>query len=153
MSHDGRSEVPVGEPPLWLDATTLRLMETERNKAFVWGRDALAAAEMVRQVLLARRPALPMTMIDEAVAAVVPDADGRSYAVAPAADGERAATRAEMAETLCYALRFGLDGKPRKVGTDYLAPLAAAQLVDHLLRSNFRVTRQAPKAGLHGQGW
>ncbi|GGJ25329.1 hypothetical protein [Neoroseomonas lacus] len=38
-------------------------------------------------------------------------------------------------------------------GHKHLAPLAAAQLVDHLLRSNFRVTRPAPKGGLHGQGW
>jgi hypothetical protein len=85
-------------------------METERNKAFVWGRDALAAAEMVRQVLLARRPALPMTMIDEAVAAVVPDADGRSYVAAPAPEGEGAAARQEVAETLACAVSFGADG-------------------------------------------
>ena len=121
MSYGDAEATRVGEPPSWLDTATVRLMETERNKAFVWGRDARAAAEMVRQVLLARRPALPMTMIDEAVAAVVPDADGRSYAVAAAPDGELAATREEMAETLAYALRFGLDGKPRKVGTGFLA--------------------------------
>ena len=108
MSSYDAKEGPTGQAPPWLDAATLRFMETERNKAFVWGRDALAAAEMVRQLLLARHPALPMTMIDEAVAAVAPDADGRSY---------------------------------------------AAQLVDHLMRSNFRVIRREPKAGRHGQGW
>ena len=141
----------VGQPPSWLDAATLRLMETERNKAFVWGRDALAAAEMVRELLLARRPALPMTMIDEAVAAVVPDPAGASFVAPVVPEGERQATRQEIVETLSYGLRFNLEGKPRRTGHEHLAPLAAAHLAEHLMRSGFSILRRVPQAGCTGR--
>ncbi|WP_198370192.1 hypothetical protein [Roseomonas rosulenta] len=151
--HRDAAEEQVGQVPPWLDVPTLRAMEAERARILAWGRDALAARNAVRDVLLARRPALPLPMIEAAVAAVVPDAEGGSYAPPVPAEGERAATSAEVAETLSYALRFGLDGKPRRTGHEHLAPLAAAQLAEHLMRANFRITRRAPVSGLHGEGW
>lgn len=79
-------------------------MEAEHARILVWGRDALAARDAVRNVLLARRPALPLPMIDAATAAVVPDTDGQSHSPPVPTDGERPATRAELAETLSCAL-------------------------------------------------
>jgi hypothetical protein len=128
-------------------------MQAELARMLAWGRDALAARDAVRELVLARQPALPLPMIEEAVAAVVPDAEGSTYAPPVPAEGERAATRAEVAETLSYALRFGLDGKPRRTGHEHIAPLAAAQLAEHLMRSGFSITRRAVTGGLHGQGW
>lgn len=152
MEQEGAVE-RVGEVPSWLDLPTLRAMEAERARVLAWGRDALAAREAVLDLLLARRPALPLPMIEAAVAVVVPDAEGHSYSPPVPAEGERLATRAEVAETLSYALRFGLDGKPRRTGHEHLAPLAAAQLAEHLMRASFRITRRAPVSGLHGQRW
>jgi hypothetical protein len=150
---EGNGENRVGQAPPWLDAATLRAMQAELARMLAWVRDALAAREAVRELVLARYPGLPLSMVAEAVAAVVPDAEGGSYAPAVPADGERTATPAEAAETLCYALRFGLDGKPRRTGHEHLAPLAAAQLAEHLMRGGFSITWRAPTGGLHGQGW
>lgn len=151
MDQEGAVE-RIGDAPPWLDLPTLRAMEAERARMLAWGRDALAARDAVWDLLLARRPALPLPMIEAAVAAVVPDAEGHSYSPPVPADGERPATGAELAETLSYALRFGLDGKPRRTGHEHLAPLAAAQLAEHLMRANFRITRRALPSGLRGQG-
>ncbi len=152
MDQEGAVE-SVGRVPAWLDVPTLRAMEAERARMLAWGRDALATRDAVRDLLLARRPSLPLAMIEAAVAAAVPDAEGLSYSPPVPAEGERPATRAEVAETLSYALRFGLDGKPRGTGHEHFAPLAAAQLAEHLMRANFRITRPAPPKGLHCQGW
>jgi len=152
--------VPLDRPdpagaavPPWLDNITLRALETARERAFAWGRDALAAADAVRHLLVACRPSLPWTMIDEAVAAVVPDAEGLTCRLQRAAetDALSPATRQEIAEVLSYALRFNAEGKPRRTGHDLIAPLAAAQLVDQLLRSNMVVMRKPP-AQPH-RGW
>lgn len=134
----------------------LRAMDAELRRQLAWGRDALAAREAVRDVLLALRPGLPFTMLDEGVAAVVPDAEGLTAAPARLQGGAELltpATRQEVAETLAYALRFGLDGRPRRTGHEHLAPLAAAQLAEHLMRSGLSILRRVPKPGLHGQGW
>lgn len=153
MAPPGGIEDRVGAPPPWLDAGTLRAMQAELARMLAWGRDALAAREAVRELVLARYPALPLPMLAEAVATVVPDAQGGSYAPPAPAEGERAATRAEVAETLSYALRFGLDGRPRRTGHEHLAPLAAAQLAEHLMRGGFSITRRTPASGPHGKGW
>ena len=152
MDQEG-AENRVGQVPPWLDAATLRAMQAELARMMAWGRDALAAREAVRELVLARYPALPLPMLGEAVAAVVPDAESGSCATPLPGEGERAATRAEVAETLSYPLRFGLDGKPRRTGHEHLAPLAAAQLAEHLMRARFSITRRAVTGGLRGQGW
>lgn len=117
----------------------LRAMEQAAHRAFAWGRTAEGAAAAVREVALAHMPAAPMRMIAEAVAAVVPDPEGwthrRSAAAAPAA------TQAEVVEALCYALRFGEDGKKNSGGNDFIAPMAAARLARHLSLSGFVVIR------------
>ena len=43
---------------------------------------------------------------------------------------------------LAYALRFGLDGKPRRIATDVLAPLAAAQIYHHLQRAGLIILQR-----------
>jgi hypothetical protein len=53
--------------------------------------------------------------------------------------------RGEVAQVLTYALRFGSDGKPRRTGWDFAAPLAAARLVRHLTLSGFIVMRRPPQ--------
>lgn len=49
---------------------------------------------------------------------------------------------------LAYALRFGLDGKPRRTATDFLAPLAAAQIYQHMERAGL-VILQKPATPPH----
>lgn len=156
-SRDGQ-EVRAAAVPPWLDQATLRAMEQARERAFAWGRDALGAREAVQDILLAFRPALPLTMVTEAVAMVVPDAEGLTHAPWRGLEGGEvlaAATQQEVAEALSYALRFGLDGRPRRTGHEHLAPLAAAQLVEHLARSRFVIMKRpglAPHGGQHRTG-
>jgi hypothetical protein len=52
-----------------LDAATMRRMDHVRRVAFARGDTPQAAADDVREVLLARHPALPLTLIDGAVEA------------------------------------------------------------------------------------
>jgi hypothetical protein len=87
-----------------------------------------------------------MTMVEEAVAWVVGDAEGLSAASSGAAmtDEPRPVTRDELVQTLAYALRFSVEGKPRRTGHEFSAHLAAAQLADHLLRSNCLLVRAPP---------
>jgi hypothetical protein len=132
----------------------LNALDGIARQAFAWGRDARSAAQDVRERLIALHPALPMTMVEEAVAWVIGDAEGLTAAPADAAaqDAPRLATREELAQTLSYALRFNLEGKPRRTGHEHLAPLAAAQLAEHLLRSNFQLIRgrARPRQALSG---
>ena len=60
-------------PPAWLDATTLRAMQVACDARRAAGEDAEAASQAAREVVRARYPALPLRMIAEAVAAVVPN--------------------------------------------------------------------------------
>ncbi len=140
-------------PPAWLDAITLRAMEAARDRRLAWGGDSRSAARAVREVVRAHYPALPMRMIAEAVGAILPDPQGRP-ATAPEWQGEalRPAAPQEVAESLSYALRFGADGKPRRTGTEHLAPLAAAQLVRHLESARFVVMRRPPARPHAGYG-
>jgi hypothetical protein len=133
------------EPPAWLDGHALQALIGVRERCFAWGRDALAARDAVQEAVLARWPSLPFTMIAEVVTAVVPDAEGSSFTrvgVAATLSGLVPADRQEVAETLSYALRFNAEGRPRRTGQEFLAPLAAAQLVEQLLRSNLIVMRR-----------
>jgi hypothetical protein len=88
-------------------------------------------------------------MIAQAVAAIVPDAEGltgasqRNDVPSPTA-AVVPATRQEVAEVLSYALRYNAEGRPRRTGHEHLAPLAAAQLVEHLQRANLVVMRRPP---------
>lgn len=133
------------DPPPWLARGTVAAMRLAQDQALAWGRDAYAAAEAVREVVAAAHPALPATMITEAVACIVPDAQGLTRHVPdPAEEPLDRATPQEVVETLSYALRFGSDGRPRRTGHDFMAPLAAAQLVAHLERSRFVVMRRPP---------
>ena len=140
----------VTSAPPWLDAITLRAMAAARDRRLAWGGDARAAARAAAEIARAHHPALPMRMIAEAVAAVVPDPQGHPEASPPDWNGEalRPASEQEVAESLSYALRFGADGKPRRTGAEQLAPLAAAQLVRHLERARFVVMRR-PAARPH----
>jgi hypothetical protein len=52
-----------------LDAATMRRMDHVRRVALARGNTAQAAADDVREVVLARYPALPLTLIDGAVEA------------------------------------------------------------------------------------
>lgn len=83
MDRD-RTDEQVGLAPPWLDVPTLRALEAERARMLAAGRDALAIRDAVRDALLAGRPALPLPMIDEAAAAVVPDPGGAASAPRPA---------------------------------------------------------------------
>jgi hypothetical protein len=132
-------------PPGWLNHGTLGAMTIEANRALHWGRGAEGAALAARDVVWARYPSLPLTMIADAVAAVVPDPAGLSAArgEAPMRHGEplRAVTPDEIAQSLAYALRFDDRGKPRRTGYEATAALAAAQLAPHLARSGGVVMR------------
>ncbi len=126
-------------------------MVAARERMLTWGRDALAAAEAARDVALAHYPALPLPMIAEAVAAVVPDplglgggAGAGQGAAGPVADGWRPVGPDDVAQSITYALRFDERGKPRRTGSDHLAPLAATHLVRCLALAGFVVVRQAP---------
>lgn len=138
----------AAEHPTWLDGRALQALIQTRERCFAWGRDALAARDAVQEAALARWPSLPFTMIAEVVAAVVPDAEGLSRAPRGRAldpmDALVPAERQEVAEVLSYALRFNAEGRPRRTGHEFLAPLAAAQLVEHLRRANLVVMRRKP---------
>jgi hypothetical protein len=140
-------------PPGWLDHGTLGVMTTAANRALNWGHGAEGAALAARDVVWARYPSLPLTMISDAVAAVVPDPEGLSAArgEAPTRHGVplRAATPDEIAQSLAYALRFDDRGKPRRTGYEATAALAAAQLVQHLTLSGV-VFMRGPSAPAHG---
>jgi hypothetical protein len=101
-----------------------------RDSALAHGRDALSTVEDVRTVASVLLPALPQTMMDEAVAAVVPDPFGRNairgQASSHAAAGLKPADLADVREALTYALWFASDGKPRRGEWEFAAPLAAA---------------------------
>jgi hypothetical protein len=60
------------DPPAWLAEATLHAMQAARDRCLAAGGTARQAAEAVRLVALAQGPALPATLIAEAVAAVVP---------------------------------------------------------------------------------
>ena len=141
-------------PPLWLGPGILRRLEAVRDSALAPGRDALSTVEDVRTVAIVLLPALPQTMVDEAVAAVMPDplglSAGRGGALAPSTAPLKPVDLAEVREALAYALRFASDGKPRRTGWDFAALLAAAQLVQHLTLSGFVLLRRPP-AKPHGQ--
>jgi len=141
-------------PPAWLEQRLINALDLTARRSLAWGQDARGAAQDVRERLLGLWPALPLTMVDEAVAWIVGDPEGLT-AAPPCAGGRnepRPATREELTEALSFALRFGADGKPRRTGHEFLASLAAAQLTDHLMRSRFRILREPPVPA-HGRGW
>jgi len=148
MPADPAAPAPPLQPD-WLDAATLRAMELARDRALAWGKGAREAAEAAHAVAWAHHPALPMTMLADAVALVVPDPEGLT-AAAPACPGDwLPAAPEEVAEALAYALRFGSDGKARRLGGVELVTLAATQLVEHLTRCRMVVMRR-PRPKLHG---
>lgn len=59
----------------------------------------------------------------------------------------RPATTSEIVETLRYALKFGETGKPLTKGYRDDAGLMAKWLVQHLMRSNFQVSRRVSEPG------
>jgi hypothetical protein len=123
-------------------------MEEARDRRLAWGGTARQAAEAARELVLAQHPPLPLTLIAEAVAAVVPDPEGLAAARGelPAYWGGklRLATAEELAESLAYSLRFNEGGRRRPVGHEFLAPLAAAQLVRHLAMAGYVVMKRPP---------
>jgi hypothetical protein len=62
------------DPPAWLAEATLQAMQAARDRCLAAGGTVRQAAEAVRLVALAHCPALPATLIAEAVAEVVPPA-------------------------------------------------------------------------------
>jgi hypothetical protein len=105
----------------------------------------MSVIQTVRDVTRAHFPAAPMAMIGEAVACVVPDPQGPAT-FSPEWQGEplRLATDDEVTGSLAYALRFDERGKPRRTGSDFMASLAAAQLVQHLKLSLSVVMKRPP---------
>jgi hypothetical protein len=132
----GPEDTAPGALPPWLDAATLRAMRDAAAAALPWG-GGPAAAAAARDAALAHHPALPLPMIEEAAALVVPDP------APPLPEGEAAAPE-DVANSLAYALRFDERGRPRRAGLEMQSHLAAEALVRHLLRSNFVVLRRRP---------
>ncbi|WP_376091205.1 hypothetical protein ACE7GA_21305 [Roseomonas sp. CCTCC AB2023176] len=62
-------------------------------------------------------------------------------------DPPRPATVEELAETVRFALTFGLTGKPHGKRTREDATLLAREIARHVLRSRFRVLKLPPAPG------
>lgn len=107
---------------------------------------AEAAAE-ARGLARGRHPALPVTVIEDAVAEILGELGANVAPLPPTEhDGQplRAADPKDVAATLAYAMRFDARGKPRRTGWEFVASLAASQLVQHLEMSGFVFMRRTP---------
>lgn len=59
-------------PPSWLAPATLEAMQSARRAALAAGRGPALAEQAVREVVLARHPALPASLIGQATAMLFP---------------------------------------------------------------------------------
>ena len=144
---DVEPDAPLSAPtrPAWLDPATLRAMEAAVNRILARDRTAEAAAEAAREVARAHMPSATMRMLEEAVAAVLPDPEGLVPAF-PTWRGEPLAEASpeEVAASLSYAMRFDERGRARRTGHEYAVGIAARQLATHLALANFVVMRRPP---------
>lgn len=111
---------------------TFRLLQRAATTTTEAGPLASSAA-MVRWLASAN-----VVGVDQAQAAAQ-----QEVAYAGEAEGPLRPARAEdVTALLSYALRFGLDGKPRRAASDFLAPLAAAQIYQHMERAGLVILQQ-----------
>jgi hypothetical protein len=155
MSAAGTTPEDPQPGPAWRDAATLATAAEAYARARAEGRNTSDAASVATDTVRALHPAWPATMVSEVVSAAVVGVDQAQAAIQQdAADpgdagGPLRPARAEdVTAVLAYALRFGLDGKPRRTATDFLAPLAAAQIYQHLQRAGL-VILQKPATQPH----
>lgn len=137
--------VGVMDEPGPVDPEVLRRMRelivvsiAQRNKAW------MEAAAEARGLCRGMQPALPENIVDQAVGRVLRDLDLLLPQPATAAVGDRrlvAAEPLEVADSLAYAMRFDECGKARRTGVEYLAKVAAEQLVRQLAAIGFIVMR------------
>jgi len=83
-----------------------------------------------------------------ASAADVSDAPPRDERTTPPNPALRPADADIVTAVLAHALRFGLDGKPRRTASDFLAPIAAEQIYQHMRRAGL-VVFQRPATRPH----
>jgi len=118
------------------------------------GRDPSQARMLAADVVRALHPAWPETLIGEVVsviaasAADVSDAPPRDERTTPPNPALRPADADIVTAVLAHALRFGLDGKPRRTASDFLAPIAAEQIYQHMRRAGL-VVFQRPATRPH----
>jgi len=111
----------------------------QRSKAW------MEAAAEARGLCRGMQPALPETVIDEAVERVLRELDLLLPRPETVSVGERrliSVETFEVADSLAYAMRFDERGKARRTGVEYVAKLAAEQLVRQLTASGFVIMRQ-----------
>lgn len=152
------ADAPPNDPPPtppWRDPATLLAAAEAYARARAEGRNSREAESVATDTVRALHPAWPATMVSEAVSAAVVAVEQAQSA--PSTDLEQAGNAAgalrparpeDVTAVLAYALRFGLDGKPRRTATDFLAPLAAAQIYQHMERAGL-VILQKPATPPH----
>jgi hypothetical protein len=137
------------------DQETLAAAALAYARARAEGRNTRDAATVATETVRGIQPAWPATMVSDAVSAAV--ATVEQAAITASEDTRVARDKAEslrparvedVTALLSYALRFGLDGKPRRAASDFLAPLAAAQIYQHMERAGL-VILQKPAAKPH----
>jgi hypothetical protein len=131
-----------------LSPGVLRALEAVRDNALAWGRGAFGAAE-VRAAATALLAALPQTMMDEAVAAVLPDPGGAGQAAGP---GERRALGARSGggragARLRVAVRRGRQAAAQRLGLRRAARGGAAHAAPD---ARGRLVMRRPPQRLHG---
>ncbi|MGK7870780.1 hypothetical protein [Falsiroseomonas sp. E2-1-a20] len=141
-------------PPGQVDPDVLRQMRTVLATAIGIRTKSLAeAAAEARGLGCGMLPALPVSVIDEAVAGLLREVGAHRPAEASVElDGRalRPVTPEEVADTLAYAMRFNERGKARRTGHEYASKLAAEQLVQQMLASGYVILRRPPAP--HGSG-
>lgn len=109
----------------------------------------IEAAAEARGLCRGMQPALPETMINQALERALLDLDLLlPRPEATVVNGRRLipAEPIEVADSLAYAMRFDERGKARRTGVDYVTKLAAEQLVRHLTASGYVIMRQTAGA-------
>jgi len=134
---------PIGTS---LDPEVYRLMHATIATAIATRRTSIAeAAAEARGLALGRQPALPASVVGDAVAIILDELGAGSRlreAVEHDGKGLLPAEPEEVADALAYAMRFDERGKARRTGAEYAAKLAAEHLVRHLLLSGYVVLRK-----------
>ena len=118
------------------------------------GRDPSQARTLAAEAVRALHPAWPETLVGEVVSIIaasvadISDAPHRDERTTPPDPALRPADADIVTAVLAYALRFGLDGKPRRTASDFLAPIAAEQIYQHMRRAGL-VVFQRPATRPH----